>query len=207
MIKSEIRSLIRNVLPNSDEFHPNVIDAAIEEVIKQRLWEIFEVDSLALQRFTVPYGVTSAVTVTLNAVTGLYYSLLPASIVPFRDKASGVRRIITRSQGGFKFFPMDAREMDFLYSGSHAATVNNKIGYVVGMTQVTYYNMDATTATTGVRMDIIQTFSSFSDTDTVLLPEFASETDFTDRVRKILGTVTPFEQSDDNAEKVNEDGR
>jgi len=132
---------------------------------------------------------------------------LPVAIVPFRDKASGVRRISTISQSSMTFFPIDAREVDLLYSGGLATTANNKIGYVVNQTTVDYYEMTVAIAAQGVRMDLIQPFSVFADTDTVLLPEFVGgELAFLDRVIKSLGTVTPFEQSDDNAEKIEQNG-
>jgi hypothetical protein len=199
MLKAELRSLIKNVVPKEDVFHDRVIDSAIETVIKELYWELFAVDPLALQRYTVEYGVTSAIAITYNNTKGLYYSTLPVAIVPIPDKASGVRRISTRLHIGFTYFPIGKRELDLL-SDSYSGRTNYKVGYMVNQDTVEYYNMDAAIAALGVKMDILQPFSAYADTDTVLIPEIRDRqgVDIVERVVKILQTVQPFEQIDHN---------
>lgn len=213
MLKSEIRSVIKNLLPKWDvtnKYHDRVIDSVCESVIKEMLWEIFAIDPHSIQRYTVRYGVTTPITVTYNATMGIYTSTLPAAIVPMPDKASGVRRISTIAQAGMSFFPIDSREIDLINSGSYANTVTSKIGYVVNQTTVDYYNMSAAVAAIGVRMDLLIPFSVYADTDTVLLPESTISVggsqnriymDFTDRVLKTLRAIPPVSQTDSNADE------
>jgi hypothetical protein len=200
MLKAELRSLIKNVVPKEDVFHDRVVDSAIETVIKELYWELFAVDPLALQRYTVEHGVTVPIAITYNNTKGIYYSTLPVAIVPIPDKASGVRRVSPLAQGGFTYFPIDKREHDLL-SDSYSNGTTSKVGYIVTQTTVEYYNMDAAIVAQGVKMDILQTFSAYADTDTVLIPEIRDRqgVDIVERVLKILQTVQPFEQIDDNA--------
>jgi hypothetical protein len=200
MRKDELRSLIKNVIPKEDVFHDRVIDSAIETVIKELYWELFAVDSLALQRYTVEYGITTPIAITYNNAKGLYYSDLPVAIVPIPDKASGCRRISTKLHSGFTYFPVDKRELDLL-SDSYSNGTTSKVGYAVTQTTVEYYKMTAAIAALGVKMDILQPFSAYADTDTVLVPEIRDRqgVDIVERVLKILQTVQPFEQIDDNA--------
>jgi hypothetical protein len=133
---------------------------------------------------------------------GLYTSTLPVAIVPLPDKSSGVRRISTIAQAGLSFYPIDSREIDLINSNSYVSTVTSKIGYVVGQTAVDYYGMSAAVAAVGVRMDLLQVFSDYADTDEVLLPELVLEggISFSDRVLKTLKQIPPVEQKDDNAD-------
>ena len=209
MIKEEIRSSIKNLLPGLDKtnkYHPRVIDSAIEKVLAEMYNDVFKSDPLALQRYTKPY--TIAPNILLEAASGIYYVALPAAIIPFPDKASGVRRVSTLVQGGMTFFPMDIREVDLVRSGSYSHTVTaigSKIGYVVTQTRIEFYNITAGDAviTTGVRADLIVPFSVYADTDTVLIPEVTDQqgNTFVDRVLKILGVIRPVDLKDDNAEQ------
>jgi hypothetical protein len=206
MLKKEIRSLIFNLLPKYDKsgkYHFRLLDAAIERVLIEMYQEVFYENPLALQRFTKPYGYTTALTVISEATTGLYYTNVPAQYVVFKDKSSGIRRVSTPVQGAFTFFPMDQREMDFVQNGSNVDAVTTKIGYVVTPTRVEYYNMSGAVLTSGVRMDVIIPFSVYLDTDEVLIPESLNKEsgEFEDRVLKILGVIQPVDLKDDNAEK------
>jgi hypothetical protein len=211
MIKQEIRSVIRNSLPKVDKtnrWHDSYINAAIEKALASMYHDIFLMNPLALQRYTKSYGYTTPVTVVTEGATGIMYSPLPASIIPFEDKASGVRRISTIAQGGFTFFPMDFREMDLVVNGCYFHTTNSKIGYAVNQTRIEYYKMPMAIAATGVRMDLIIPFSKYEEDDEVKIPEITditgtnyqkkSET-FVDRVMAILGVVQPVDLKDDNA--------
>ena len=206
MIKSEIRSLIKNELPKFDKtskYHPRFLDAAIEKVINELYTDVFKENPLGLQRFTKPYGYDTALAVSTDAVIGLAYTTLPAKIVPFTDKASGVRRVSTVIQGGLTFFPMAQNEMDYVLSGSNVDSVSTRIGYAVTQERVEYYNMTATVSSAGVRMDLIVPFSVYADTDNVLIPEITDrqgET-FVDKVLKMLGVIGPVDLADDNADK------
>ena len=205
MIKSEIRSIFRNLLPKQDKtnkWHDKVIDAAIEKVLSEIYNEVFFKNPTELQRYTKEYGYTTALVITSEATTGLYYTALPAAIIPFPDKASGVRRISTPIQGGMMFFPIDAREMDYIKSGSYTDSVTSKIGYLVTPTRIEFYNVSGAVLTSGCRMDLIIPFSVYTDTDTVPIPEVARQDGqtFIDRVLRILGVVRPVDNKDDNSD-------
>lgn len=207
MIKKEIRSYIKNLLPKLDKtgkYHPRFVDAAIERVLIEMYQELFAVNPLALQRFTKGYGYTTALSVLYEASTGIYYTTLPAKIIPFRDKASGVRRVSTPVSSGLSFFPIDKREVDLLGSGSYADTVTTKTGYVVTPTRVEYYNISGAAITGGVKMDLIVPFSVYEDTDDVLIPETHIEAQevFANRVLSVLGVIQPVDLKDDNSDLV-----
>jgi hypothetical protein len=207
MIKEEIRSTIFNLLPKLDrtsKFHPRVIDAAIERVLMEMYQELFDENPLYLQRFTKGYGYTTPLAVAAEGTTGIYYTTLPAKVIPFRDKASGVRRISTVVNTGLSFIPIDQREADILTSGSFADMVTSKIGYMVTPERIEYYKMSGSVPTDGVRTDLIVPFSVYADTDNVLIPETKGpqgET-FIDRVLKILQVIQPIDLLDNNADTV-----
>jgi len=162
--------------------------------------EIWAVDPHSLQRFTKRYGQTTAIAVAEDVTANYYYSNYPAMIVPILDKASGVRRITTRQQGGMTFHPMDAREVELMASGSLFSVITNKIGYVVTQDRIEYYGMTAAIALAGVRMDLLVPFSVYADTDTVLVPEIKDGEGmmFSDRVIRILGVINQADLHDDN---------
>ena len=207
MIKSEIRSLVYNELQRIDKsarYHPRFLDAVIEGVISEMYWELYALDPLALQRYTVTYGRLVGLGVSYEPSTDLYYTTLPAKIVPFPDKVSGVRRIHTVIQAGMRFYPVDFRELDLIQSSSYVSEVTDKILYAVNQDRVEYYGMTFAVAIAGVRMDIIQPFSQYADTDTVLIPEFRDREglSFDDRVKRKLSTIPPVDLSEDTDETI-----
>ena len=210
MYKAEIRSLIKNLLPKYDKnakYHDRVVDAAIGKVLQQSYNEVFMADPLALQRFTKRYGDTSIIAVSYDASAGIYYSAYPARIVPIPDRASGVRRITTRSQGGMTFHPLDIREVELVASGSFFETVTNKIGYIPTLERIEYYSMTAAIAAIGVRMDLLVDFSEYADTDVVLIPEVAGGDEaFAMRVLRLLAVIPPVDIKDDNKDPIREEG-
>jgi hypothetical protein len=210
MTKQELRSLIKNLLPKYSqgaEYHNEVIDRAIEDVIKQLYLETFARAPLSIQRYTKRFGTTSPITVSYDSNAGLYYSSyssLGSGVMPLSlpDKASGVRRVATVAQAGVKFYPMDIRELE-LVADSYFSTVTDKIGYVVTQDRVEYFGMTAAIANAGVRMDCIIGFSDYADTDQILIPDIPEgQTNdgktFEFRVLTTLGVVRPQETKDDN---------
>ena len=204
MIKSELRSAVLNSLLKWDstaKYHPRFLDAVIEKTRNEVLTELWSVDPNALQRFTKGYGYTTALAVGNEASTGIYYTTLPQNIVPFPDKASGVRRVATATQTSIKFYPMDQREWDLVLGGSYTNYVKNRIGYIVTPTRVEFYGMTGAVSGAGVRMDLIIPFSEYTDTDVVLIPEHVNNEGLglIDRcVAKLMQVPTKVDQSDDN---------
>ena len=209
MTREEIRSLIKNLLPRHDKtskYHDLVVDAAIGKVLAQMYNELWIADSLALQRFTKRYGDITPIDIALDAGVNVYYSAYPANIIPIPDKASGVRRITTRQQGGMTFHPMDSREVELVASGSFFSTITNKIGYVPTQDRIEYYNMSTAVATAGVRMDLLVDFSEYDNDDVVLIPEIGGgEGAFVQRVLQVLAVIPAVDLKDDNKDPIREE--
>jgi hypothetical protein len=206
MIKQEIRSLVKNLLPKYKEielFHDEVIDAGIEKALAEFYNIIFLRSPHELSRYTKEFGYTTALTLSLEAGTGLYYTEYPfmadgvtrVSTIPIPDRASGVRRVSTIVQGGVSFYPMDSREMDLIMAGSYTDYVTSKFGYCPRRTRIEFYNLSAAIIASGVRADLLIPFSKYEETDTVLVPELTGDqgTGFTDRVLQILSAIKPVE--------------
>ena len=206
MIKKEIRSVLKNLLPKYEEierFHDNVIDACLEKALAEFYNIIFLRSPHELAMYTKSFGYSGAYIPVLEAGTNIYYVNYPlltdgvsrASIIPIPDKASGVRRVSTLAQGGITFYPMDSREMDLIQAGSYVDYVSTKIGYVPRRTRIEFWNMSAAVLATGLRLDLLIPFSQYDDTDTVMVPELTGDEGmgFTDRVLQILQNVKPVE--------------
>jgi hypothetical protein len=207
MRKDELRSLIINNIPRFEEkerFHPRYIDSVIEKVLAEYYNIIFLRDPLELQRYTKEFGYTTALAVSLEAATGLYYTSYPSvSIIPVPDKASGVRRVSAPIQGGITFYPMDSREQDLIMAGSYVNSITQKIGYSVRRTRIEYYNMSAAVIASGVRVDLLIPFSNYTDSDTVLVPEIVTQEGkgFIDRCVELLSKIPPVELQENTKEE------
>jgi hypothetical protein len=200
MIKSELRSLVKNLLPRFNEIevaHPRVIDAAIEKGLNEFYNLIFLRNPHELQRYTFQIGYTVPLAVSYEATTHLYYTDYPTAYHPIviPDKCSGIRRISTPVQGGIQFHPMDSRELDLVMHGAYVQNVTDVIGYVTGRTRVEYYNIPASVIASGVRLDALIPFSEYADTDIVLTPELTGDqgTGLVERILQLLSQVKPVE--------------
>jgi hypothetical protein len=207
MIKQEIRSSIRNLLPKYDKvgrWHDRIVDNAIEKVLSAMYQEIANVNSNDLYRYCKRYGTTTPIAVTQDLNGNFYYSTYPEKVCVINDSSSGVRRITTRTQSGFTFFPMDVSQLEFVRSGSYVDTVNTKIGYLVTQDRIEYFDMTTAVRSIGVRMDLLIPFSKYAETDVVLIPEIvdAQGRDFTTRVLAILGVVQPVDLKDDSSNPI-----
>lgn len=203
MVKSEIRSLVKNGLRRYDKnavTHDRVIDANCEAVLNVMYNEVFRMSPHSLQRMTKGYGYDAALTVLTEDTTGIFYTTLPENIVYFPDRASGVRRVATSTQTTIKFYPMDQREWDLIGSG-YGGSVKDKIGYIVTPRRVEFYGMTTEVRNAGVRMDLIIPFSEYADTDVVLYPEHTLEdgSGFIDRViMRMMNKPQEVDILDDN---------
>lgn len=206
MTKQELRSIIFNHLQKLDKtakYHNAIIDRDIEKVLGEMYLEAFKRNPLEVQRYARGYGYTVPLTISLEGSTGLYYTTLPVGIVALPDKASGVRRISTPIQSGLTFVPMDQREMDYVMTGGNVNTVTTKIGYVVTPTRVEYYKPTGAVINSGVRMDLLPTFSSLNETDTLLIPDEKDDQGqgVVMRVLALLGVIPPVDLKDDNSDE------
>lgn len=205
MIKSEIRSSVLNALQRWDKtskYHSRVLDAKCEEVLNTMYGEVFRMSPHSLQRLCRGYGYTTALAVSTESSTGIYYTTLPVNIVYLPDRSSGCRRVASATQTGIKFYPMDQREWDLVMGGSYVNYVKDKVGYIVTPTRVEYYGMTGAILTSGVRMDLLPVYSSYADTDVVLVPEHVDGNGlgFIDRVVEKFKDKFPVDLLDDNSE-------
>jgi hypothetical protein len=210
MIKSEIRSLIKNQLPRFEEkerLHDRVIDAIVEKVLAEFYNIIFLRNPLELARYTKEFGYTVPLPLVLEGATGIYYTSYPTgvSIVPVPDKASGVRRVSTPTQSGASFYPMDSREHDLIMSGSYVSQITAKIGYIPRRTRIEYFNPTVAVIASGVRADLLIPFSCYADTDTVLVPEIVDQEGkgFIDKVVGLLSKIPPVDLIENTKEEEN----
>jgi hypothetical protein len=206
MIKRELLSLCKNLLPREDKtnkYHDEVVAAAIGVVYANMLNDIYYENPKELDNYTTTYGVPTALTVLEEASTGIYYTTLPVAYIPFRDKASGVRRIDAQTQAGNIFYPMDAREADLAFNGSMFYQAGNKIGYVVKRTRIEYFNMTTAVETSGVRLDIVVEFSSLDEDDVVKIPH-GKEKELIAGTLEMLGVIPPVDLRDNNADAKRE---
>jgi len=206
MRKDEIRSVIRNRLPQLDKtakFHPRFLDAVIEDVYHEMLEEVFRMSPHSLQRYTKEYGFDTALAVEWEATTESWYTTLPEYVYTLPDKASGVRRVATKTQTSIKFYPIDYREADLLAYGSYANTVKDQIGYLVTPLRVQYYGNIGDVADDGVRMNLLIPFSEYADSDIVPYPPHVLEDGrgFFDRIVDKLIAKPAVDLIDNNKDK------
>lgn len=203
MTKQEIISYVKGFVPREDStqrWHTRFVTAVIERVLIEMYADLYKINPSLVDLYTKQYGVTTAITIRTEAISGLIYSTLPVNIVNLPCKASGVRHIYPLLNTGNVFQPMDAREADLIFN-TDVATVTKKIGYRVRQdSRVEYYNMNATILAAGVRMDLLVPFSVYTDTEVVLIPELGDKEggSFLNRVLPLLGVVPPAQLDDSN---------
>lgn len=197
--------MVLGLLPREDKtekYHPRLVDACIEDVLKEMYSTLYAIKPSLLDNYTKTYGATTPIVISLEASSGMYYSTLPVTICNLPSKSSGVRHIYPVVQTGNQFQPMDAREADMIFN-TDIAVVSSKIGFRVRQdSRVDYWNTNAVVRASGVRMDLLIPFSQYLDTDVVNIPEFTEKQGgaFAQRVLTILGVVPPVDLTDDNAE-------
>lgn len=205
MIKREIVSLVRNLLPKEDKvskYHERFLVATIEKVLLEMYADLYAIRPSLLDNYTKTYGATTPIVISLEASSGIYYSTLPVTICNLPSKNSGLRHIYPIAQTGNQFQPMDAREADLIFN-TDVAVVSSKIGFRVRQdSRVDYWNTNAVVRVAGVRMDLLIPFSQYLDTDVVNIPEFTEKQGgtFAQRVLTLLGVVPPVDLIDNNAE-------
>jgi hypothetical protein len=211
MIKREIVSYVKSFTPREDatqRFHVRILEAVIERVLLEMYTDLYQKNPNLLDLYTKTYGVPTAIAISLEATSGIYYSTIPVKIVNLQCISSGVRHIYTVVQSGNVFVPMDAREADLIYN-TDVATVTSKIGYRVRQdTKVEYYNTSASIRSAGVRMDLLIPFSVYGDNDVVNIPELSEKEGgtFIQRVLKELQVIPPADLDDSNNNEAQQKG-
>ena len=209
MTKAEIRSLVKNLLPKIDKtgkFLPQVIDAAIETVMNQIFYDVYMKAPRDLDNYvTTLGGGGTPIAVAADANTDIDTATISVTYIPLPDKASGVRAVYTEAETSNKFYPMSKREIDLAASGSYFSQATDRIGYAVRGETIEFYKMDAVTRAAGVRIDVLQSFRAYADTDEVKFP-LGREADLMKGVLEMLGVQPPTDLSDLNNEKEQTNG-
>lgn len=205
MTKAEIISFVSNNLKKVDKtnkYHPVVLEKAITLAFNQGYSDMYDQDPRYLDNYTKTFGAGGTpISITLNAVTGIYESTLPSVYVPFNDKHSGVRHVATIGVTDFKFFPVLKREFENL-PNSLVGELNasDPIGfYVVRGATLEYFGVTTAVASAGCRMDIVVPFEEYADDDDVLIP-FAKDAQLTGVVIAQLREMPSVDLKDNNAD-------
>ena len=205
MTKAEIISFVKNNLIKIDKtnkYHPAVIEKAITLAFNQGYNDVFDKDPRQLDNYTVTYGgAGTPVAISLNAHTSIYSSTIPVEYVPFKDKNSGVRNIATEVQSSTKFYPVSKKEFEILPNTliGEMNTNDPRVYYVVRNGSIEYYGLPAAVMLNGVRMDIVQPFDAYSDTDNIIIP-FGKDVQLVGAVVEILRSIPAVDLKDDNAD-------
>jgi len=205
MIKREVTSLVKNLLPKQDKtgkYHDAVVEAALNVVYSNILNDIHTEDARELDNYTTMYR-NVAVTLTYEPYP---HSTVPVSYISFRDKASGIRRIWGYDDADtlVRFYPMDSREVDLAQRGSMSgqAGIGARVGYVVRSNTVEYFNMITTSPSlrlSYVNMDIVVEFSALDEDAVVKLPH-GKENVLIAGALEMLGVIPPVDLRDNNAD-------
>lgn len=201
MTKQEVINHIQSLLQREDEtrkYHENVVAASVERVFNQFFYTLATKSERELDDYTTSYGAPTPLTVTEDANTTIYYTTLPNQFVPLPGKRSGVRAVMTAEQGETAFFPMTNKEFN-LAPNTLMGQITTRIGYIVRGSKVEYYNMNATVAAAGVRMDLIVPFTDLALTDEVKYP-YGFDTDIVNTVLELSRGIPPVDLKDNNAD-------
>ena len=202
MIKEEIISYVQGLLPldKVGKYHPRFIEATIEDVLSEMYADLYKINPALLDNYTKSYGIPTAIPISQESGSTIYYSTIPEKIISLPCKSSGVRHIYPFIHTGNVFVPMDAREADMIFN-TDIAVVSTKIGFRVRQdNRVEYWNTNLATRTAGVRMEILIPFSKYLDSDVVQIPELTEKQGgtFTQRVLNVLGVIQPKDLIDNN---------
>jgi hypothetical protein len=198
MIKQVYIDLIRNMLAPVDKtnrYHPAQIEAICDVVYAELLAasSIDDIDDLGL--YTKEYINES---VTLDAVRGLYYSTIPAAIVPIPGVTSGVYRINSMQSLDLDYVPTTELEM-YYGDGAAAQTSDVTIGFWLQGTKIWYdESMTSDIAAEGVRIQVLPRFSLYAATDIVNIPK-CTDTQFCQKVLQFISPTVPVDLKANNS--------
>lgn len=174
-------------------FHYNVIMYAIEQAYNQYIQTIppylYDEYEFLVKEYT-------SQTVTLDSTRNLYYTTLPASIVPMNPPSEAVRHINTNAGTDLDFCPCDETTWE-LMDGLFEYDIDTTISYITRNDKIWYQNMTPDIASVGVRLVLAIRFSEFSDTDEVNLP--GGSVDILQTAVNILLNVQPMNLKNNNA--------
>jgi hypothetical protein len=199
MTRIEIQDFIKIALKPIDktgQFHAEYIKIACDLVYSQSLSGVknnLNAD-IDIDLYSKEY---TAQDVTLDSTKGLYYSTLPAAIVPIAGITSGLRSINTAQGLDLDFTPISELEMAYM-DGSVTQTIDTTIGYWLQGTKIWYdESMTDSIANAGVRMILIPRFSEYARTDVVNVP--GGDLNFISQVIQLIAPTSPVDLKANNA--------
>lgn len=158
---------LRRAKPDVD-YPRALVEHNIAKAWNQILYDTFRKDLSFLGFYAKEY---TDITVTLNAITSVYYSTLPAAIVQLPDKSAGVRRISAATNRTLQFIPMSEEVAELKASTEVGLVDGTKIGYIVRYGRVEYdSNMTAAIAAAGVKMSLVVPFDVYTRLENVPIP-------------------------------------
>jgi len=170
MTRIEFQQIIKNLLKpvdNTGQFHMENIRIACDLVYSNKMSHISDELVGDIDHWSKEYMNQD---VTLDAGRNLYYSDLPATIVPIPGVTSGLRAINTSQGNALDFTPTTEMEMYYM-DGSVTQMVDTTIGYWLQGQRIWYdESMTPAIANAGVRILLIPRFSEFDKDDVVSVP-------------------------------------
>ena len=198
MTRLQFQQFIKNVLAPIDKtsrFHLENIKIACDLVYSQLMSRISDDLIGDLDLFSKEY---TSQTVTLDATKNLYYTTLPANIIPIPGITSGVRHINTNQGFDLDFVPITEMEMNYM-GGSVTQLMDTTIGYWLQGTKIWYdESMTVAIAAAGVRVLLIPRFSEYSRDDVVNIPG-CTDLDFIGQVIQLIAPTAPVDLRANNA--------
>ena len=190
MQKAQIRSVVKNTLLKIDEqnrFRPAFLDQHINAVYEQMFSEMYSKDKRGIQKYVREF--TDASTGD-SLVTGYTIPNLPI-VLPrkggglFKFKSTSKAYVVTDLQG------LDAVN-DSLFD-----TADIKGNYLVAMSGSTIYGNTTIANGETITYRIIPKFTTFGETDEVLIP-YGGEEMFIDRIIETIRQIPPTDLINDN---------
>ena len=216
MTRAQYIDFIRNSLQMVDQtnkYHREQVAAAINVAVNTVFYEMYEQQPKTFKKSMERYSTIITLTNVVNSgiSKSRYNATFTVDIVDLPKKGSGVLEIMKIAAIGAAitttttaFVPISTMEGEQFY-GSEASLPGNIIGFSFSNGDPTatgtleFWNMDAATATAGVKARVIKQFRSYSSTDNVLLP-YGQDARIIELVRQFLGDIPPKDLVNNNAD-------
>lgn len=171
---------------NLGKLHPVVIEYNISQAYNFLLVRTLQGRVSNLDPYTKEYN---DVAIAQDATTGVYYSELPAPIIPIpRMAGNGIVRISSTGSNELDFVPVTNSQLKVMYNLMVNDVTDDVISYVFKNGRIEYYGMSADEAAETVNLELVVPFEAYDDTDYVSLPTGSSEALIEMVVNFMIGT-------------------
>lgn len=171
MLKNKIIELVRaNVFGGSataDRLYladERRVELDIAAALNTLFFQIFKKEPSNLDRYAKTY---LNVSVSYEASTQTYYSILPAKVIQYPTVGDGIWNINTMQGRDVQFAPITTNDSELLY-GNEFNELDDVIGYTLSGSRVNYYNFDP--IITQVKMDLVVDFTEWGRNEDVPIP-------------------------------------